>query len=113
MEKKYYHRKLIRDKIPEFIKASGDEFETRVMKNKEFEKELKKKLIEEAKELFKAPKEELLNELADVLQLVKSIASYYQISFGKVQKHQNIKRKKKGVFSKRLFLVWSTQKSGK
>jgi len=113
MRKKHYHKKLIRDKIPEFIRESGDEFETRVMKDKEFEKELKKKLVEEAKELLKAPKDELLNELADVIQLVKSIASYYKISFSEVQKYQNIKRKKKGEFAKKLFLIWSTQKSGK
>lgn len=73
-KKRYYHRKLIRDRIPEFIRASGDEFETRVMDKEKFEWELKKKLLEEAKELINAPKEKLLNELADVLELVHSKA---------------------------------------
>jgi predicted house-cleaning noncanonical NTP pyrophosphatase (MazG superfamily) len=45
MRKKYYHQKLIRDKIPEGIKASGDDYETRVLGKTEFEKELKKKLV--------------------------------------------------------------------
>lgn len=113
MKKKYYHHKLIRDKIPQKIKANGDDYETRVLGKTEFEKELKKKLVEEAKEVAKASKEELLNELVDVLELTKSIASHHKISFSKVERFQDEKRKKRGGFKKRLFLVWSTGKAGK
>lgn len=95
------------------MKESGDEYETRILGKAEFEKELKKKLVEEAKELAKAPKEELLNELADVLELTKSIASHHKISFSKIEKFQEEKRKKRGGFKKKLFLVWSTGKAGK
>jgi len=105
LKRKYYHQKLIRDKIPEYVKASGDEFETRVMDNSEFEKELKKKLIKEAKELSHASNESLLNELADVLELVKSICSQYKIKFHEVERYQIEKRKKRGGFNKRIFLI--------
>ncbi len=113
MKKKYYHQKLIRDKIPEKIKGTGGYYQTRILGKAEFEKELKKKLIEESKELAKAPKEELLNELADILELTKSISSHYKIPFSKVVKFQEEKRKKRGGFKKKLFLVWSTGKAGK
>lgn len=113
MGKKYYHHKLIRDKIPQKIRESGDEYETRVLSKFEFEKELKIKLVEESKEVAQASKEELLNELSDVLELTKSIASHFGIPFGKVEKFQNEKRKKRGGFKKRLFLIWSTGKAGK
>lgn len=113
MRQKYYHRKLIRDKIPELIVASGDEYETRIMKDTEFEKELKKKLVEEANEVCEAPKEDLLNELSDVLQLVKSIASHYKITFKEITKYQAQKKTKRGAFIKKLFLIWSTGKGGK
>jgi len=53
--KKHYHKKLIRDKIPELIQSRGGAFETRLMNGKEYEKELRNKLIEEAKELMSAP----------------------------------------------------------
>ena len=76
MIKKYYHKKLIRDRIPEKIKESEGEYETRVLGEVEFERELKKKLVEESNELAKAPKEELINELADVSIIVGSIAEY-------------------------------------
>lgn len=113
MKKKYYHQKLIRDKIPEKIKEFGDDYQTRVLGKAEFEKELKKKLVEESKEVEKASKEEVLNELADVLELIKSIASFFKIPFSKVGKSQEEKREKRGGFKKKLFLVWSTGKAGK
>lgn len=113
MKKKYYHQKLIRDKIPEAIKTSGNDCETRVLGKAEFEKELKKKLVKEAKELAKATKENLLNELADVLELTKSIASHYKIPLSEVEKYQKEKRKKKGGFKKKIFLNWSTGKAGR
>lgn len=113
MRKKYYHQKLIRDKIPDKIKESGNDYKIRVLGKVEFEKELKKKLVEESKELAEAPKEELLNELADVLELTESIASHYKIPFSKVEKFQEEKRKKRGGFKKKLLLVWSTGKAGK
>jgi predicted house-cleaning noncanonical NTP pyrophosphatase (MazG superfamily) len=113
MQKKYFHQKLIRDRIPEKIKKSGGKYETRVLGNEEFEKEIKKKLIEESKELADSRTEELINELADVLELTKSIATHYKIPFSKVKKIQEAKRKQRGGFRKKLFLIWSTGKAGK
>jgi len=113
MDKKYYHRKLIRDKIPEVMKAAGSKWELKKLAVKDFEKELKKKLVEESNELVKAPKKEIVNELADVLELTKSIADHFKIKFSTVEKFQIEKRKKRGGFKKKLFLVWSTQKAGK
>jgi predicted house-cleaning noncanonical NTP pyrophosphatase (MazG superfamily) len=113
MTKKYFHKKLIRDRIPENIKITGDECKIRVLGEAEYEKELKTKLVEESKELIEAPREELLNELADVLELIKSIASYYKIKFSKIERFQQEKRKRRGGFKKKLFLIWSTRKSGK
>lgn len=112
VKKRYFHQKLIRDRIPEVIKASGDKCELKILSEKRFEEELKNKLVEESKELIDAPKEELLNELADVLELVKSIGSHYKIQFHKIEEYQREKRRKRGGFKKKLFLVWSTGKGG-
>jgi predicted house-cleaning noncanonical NTP pyrophosphatase (MazG superfamily) len=110
---KVFHRKLIRDKIPQVIEAAGDKYETRIMDEKEYEKELKKKLMEEAKELNEAPKEKILNEMADVLELLKSISDFYKIDFKLVEEKQANKRKERGGFKKRLFLIWSSQPAGR
>lgn len=111
--KKVFHKKLIRDKIPQIIEANGDQYEVRVMSEREFEKELKKKLVEEASELLKTPRKDLINEMADVLELLKSIAGFYEIDFKLIEEKQVKKRKERGGFKKRLFLIWSSQEAGK
>lgn len=109
MSKKIFYHKLVRDKVPQIIKAAGNKMKTRVLNKKEYEVELKKKLIEEVREFSEVPKEKILNELADVLELVKSIAAYYKISYKKLVNYQLKKGKERGGFLKRLFLVWSTK----
>lgn len=111
--KKYFHKKLIRDKIPEIIEANNGHYETRVLGEKEFETELKKKLIEEAKELQNVSDEEIVGELADVLELIKSIAIQKKIEFKVVEEKQTKKKEKRGGFEKKIFLEWSDQESGK
>lgn len=106
--KKIYYNKLIRDKIPEVITQKGGKYKTRVLLKKEFEKELKKKLLEESKELLEAPKKELVNELSDVLEVIKSLASHYKIDFKEIEKYRIKKRKERGGFLKGLFLIWSS-----
>lgn len=91
---------------------NGGKYKTRIMSKIEYEKELKKKIVEESKELIKTPKEKLLNELADVLELVKSISSHYKIPFSKVEEYQENKRKTHGGFKKMIFLIWSDKKAG-
>ncbi len=111
--KKYFHNKLIRDKIPQIIEKSNESYEVRVMGEKEFEKELKKKLIEEARELTTTENDDLVNEMADVLELLKSIANYYKIDFKLVEEKQVKKKEERGGFEKKLFLVWSSRPAGK
>lgn len=111
--KKFYHRKLIRDKIPEIIEADNGKYELRVMEEDEFRKELKKKLIEEVKEVIEAEKSELGKELADVLELIKSIAESENISFELIEEKQKQRREERGGFKKKLFLIWSDKPAGK
>ena len=108
--RKVYYRKLIRDKIPEVIKANGGEYKTKILDKREFEKELRKKVVEEAKELAKASPKDLLNELSDLLELIKSIALYHKIEFKKVEQNQIKKNRERGGFKKMLFLIWSSGK---
>lgn len=66
--------KLVRDGIQDVITQNGEYYYTRRLKPEEFEIELKKKLLEESQEVNKATtKEELTNELADVLEVINYI----------------------------------------
>jgi predicted house-cleaning noncanonical NTP pyrophosphatase (MazG superfamily) len=110
--KKYYHRKLVRDRIPEIIESAGDSYKARTLNLREYRKLLRKKLVEEAKELENARRDELTNELADVLQLVKSIAEFEGITLKSIEAKRRKKEKRVGVFKKRIFLIWSDKPAG-
>jgi len=110
---KFYHRKLIRDRIPEIIEGDNGRYELRVMEEGEFRKELRKKLLEESKEVIGAEKKELVKELADVLELIKSIAESENINFEVLEEKNRQQREKRGSFKKRLFLIWSSKPAGK
>lgn len=109
--KKVFHNKLVRDKIPEIIKSNGDVCETRILGDEEFEIELKKKLIEESKEVLICPKEKLIDELADVLEIINGLANSNQLKMEDVEKEMRLKREKRGGFDKKIFLEWSGPKS--
>lgn len=68
--------KLIRDKIADFVlKERGEVLTTRVASSEELLQLLKNKILEEAEEVFKAnTKEELAEEMADLLEVMKSLA---------------------------------------
>jgi predicted house-cleaning noncanonical NTP pyrophosphatase (MazG superfamily) len=107
--KKIYYNKLIRDKIPENIKKAGGDFKIRKLKAKEFEKELIKKVGEEADGLlFAKTKNKLISELADVLDVIQEIKRLKGIKSSQVKKAQKEGKKKKGGFKKKLFLIWSS-----
>ena len=104
MIKKY--NKLIRDRILEIIEADGEKPYFRILNKKEYIKEIKKKILEEAKELIKAKnKREVVNEIIDVQELVDVLISELGLTKLEIQKQQKIKNKKRGGFKKRLFLI--------
>jgi predicted house-cleaning noncanonical NTP pyrophosphatase (MazG superfamily) len=106
--KKIYYNKLIRDKIPEKMKRAGAAFEIRKLGKKEFEKELLKKVEEEASGLVAAKNnQEIIEELADVLDAVEEVRRIKKIKPSCVKKAQKENVIKKGGFRERIFLVWS------
>lgn len=100
------YKKLIRDRILEIIKEAGEIPYWRVLTKGEYHKELKKKLVEESRELLGAKgKRDILNELTDIQELIDTILEKYDISKSELRKSQRIKNKKRGAFKKRLLLI--------
>lgn len=107
--KKIYYNKLIRDSIPERIRESGADFGVKELSDEEFEKELVKKVEEEASALPKArTKEELVSELGDVLDVIDEIKKLKGISEEELAASRAKEFERKGGFAKRLFLFWTT-----
>ena len=103
MEKVF--NKLVRDNIPDIIRNNGEEASTRILDDDEYKEELLKKLSEETSEVKNATsKDELLEELADVLEILKAIAELNNSSLENVMEIASEKRLKRGGFEKRIFL---------
>ncbi len=96
--------KLVRDKIPQIIKKSGSDCETKTLHSRDYRKYLKNKLLEEAEELNQADFENIKNELADVLEVVYTLAKEYSIPLKELERKRKNKKKKRGGFKKMILL---------
>lgn len=96
------YNKLIRDRIPEIIEASGKKAVVEKVEGKELLDLLNKKLFEELKEYEESGEVE---ELADLVEVVQAILDYKDISieeFNKLREKKNISR---GAFKEGLLLI--------
>jgi predicted house-cleaning noncanonical NTP pyrophosphatase (MazG superfamily) len=104
--------KLVRDKIPEIIEASGRSAQVRQLIGKAFERALHDKLAEETAELCDAKTAgEVLEEAADVLEVVRAIASGHGHDLSEVIRAADAKRAARGGFDSRLWLEASSTNS--
>ena len=101
------HNKLVRDKIPKICQDNNDQPKYRILSQTEFKKELKKKLLEESKELVKANPGQLKNEIADVYEVLLALAKTFKIKWSDIERFRKQKNKKRGGFKKKYFLVSS------
>ena len=99
---KIKHNKLVRDNIPDIIQKSGKRARYRVLHNdRDFEKALKAKLIEEANELYIAEtEEECVEELADIVTVLSVLLAKRE----QTKAVARAKLSQKGGFTKRYFL---------
>lgn len=104
---KIHYNKLIRDRIPEIIAASGKTCEVQVMLPDEFEAKLLEKLIEESSEIQTADHDHLTTEIADLLEVIDTLLDLKAISMQAVRAEQLYRREQRGGFQKKLKLVWS------
>ncbi len=102
MEEKY--NKLVRDKIPEIIKINGEEPITRILTEEEYKKALEKKLLEECYEVLESQDKKRLEELADLLEVMKYLSQLENSSIEEVAKIGLEKNEKRGSFKNRIFL---------
>ena len=103
--KTFQFNKLVRDKIPTAIKSRGGIVAARKLNQKEYVKELIKKLNEETSELGRnLPPTEVTEELADIIEVVSAIQKVFKISDSELQSIRQKKNLKNGAFDKRLFI---------
>ncbi len=101
MGNKIKYNKLVRDKIPEYIRKKGGNPATHIAGETEYWQKLKEKLIEEIEE-FK--KDENIEELADILEVLYAIAEYKEFDMKEVQNVKEKKAVEKGKFKDKIIL---------
>ena len=98
-----HFNKLVRDNIPEIIRANGGKVKYRILEDdEEFKKALKVKLVEEIDEFLNAKtEEEAIEELGDIFTVIlflKAMTGSY------VRDVVTEKAREKGYFLNRIFL---------
>lgn len=98
------YQKLVRDKIPEIIKSNGADPIIRTLNNVEYKQELEKKLHEEYLEVINSSCSSRIEELADMLEVIKALAILEDSTLEDVINVAKEKVKKRGSFEKRIYL---------
>lgn len=93
--------KLVRDKIPEYIKSKGGTPITHVADDVEYGLKLKEKLLEEIEEF---EKDENVEEFADILEVLDAIADYKEFSIDEIKKIKEKKAEQRGRFKDKIIL---------
>ncbi|WP_201008719.1 nucleoside triphosphate pyrophosphohydrolase [Paenibacillus glycanilyticus] len=100
------YNKLVRDLIPQIIASSGKQYRTRILQENEYVSELNVKLKEESTEYFSANSpQESLEELADMLEVIRALATVHGSSWEQLEDLRNKKAEARGGFEERVYLI--------
>ena len=100
MSEKTYN-KLVRDKIPQIIENDNKTCDIRILDETEYLQMIDLKLDEEIAEYHK---EQNLEELADVLEVVYAASKARGYTLEELEKTRQKKAEKRGAFENRIYL---------
>lgn len=95
------YNKLVRDKIPDIIRAQNQEPVISILDRTDYAKALHKKLLEE---FLEYQHDNTIEELADILQAVYSLARTHGTTADELEAIRKKKEDEQGGFEKRIFL---------
>ncbi len=95
------YNKLVRDRIPEIIEASGKACVTEILSDEDYLSMVDAKLDEELAEYHK---DQNLEELADLLEVIYTAARVRGCSPEELEQVRAKKAEERGGFSKRIYL---------
>ena len=95
------YNKLVRDRIPEIIQASGKTCTTEVLSDEDYIQAIDTKLDEELAEYHK---DQNIEELADLLEVIRAAAVARGYTIEQLEQMRAEKAAKRGGFEKKLYL---------
>lgn len=104
---KQYFNKLVRDKIPDIISNDNKKCVIKILNKNDYNVQLNLKLIEECNEVINAKSDdEKIEELADVLEVIYSIAENMGVNLDHLENVRMKKKLKRGGFASKIFLKY-------
>ncbi len=97
--------KLVRDRIPEIIRANGEDPTYYTADPAEYRNRLRAKLTEEVTEFLAATDDDASDELADILEVVYALAADLNLTQPQLDKIRHAKATTKGAFTDRI--IWT------
>ncbi len=103
----YWIKELTHDKTGEMIEEKGGKVTSRFLTEEQFIDALNEKLTNEAKEVAAATtKDDKINELSDILEIVESYRKKYAITEEELKNFHNDKRTKRGGYDDHLYIEY-------
>ena len=96
------YNKLVRDRVPEIIEASGKKCVTEILSDADYLRMADAKLDEELAEYHK---DQNIEELADLLEVIYAAVLAHGYTLEDLERVRAEKAEKRGGFSKRILLV--------
>jgi predicted house-cleaning noncanonical NTP pyrophosphatase (MazG superfamily) len=96
-----FYNKLVRDRIPEIIESSGRTCTTEILSDDNYTRMLEEKLDEELAEYHQ---DQNIEELADLLEVIRALAVAQGCSLEKLERIRAEKAEKRGGFEKKILL---------
>jgi predicted house-cleaning noncanonical NTP pyrophosphatase (MazG superfamily) len=101
--KRIVYDKLVRDRIPEIVAATGRRPVTRIAEPEEYRRRLEDKIREELAELCE-PGARRAEELADLLEVLYALAELEGLTLGELESLRACKAEQNGGFQNRVVL---------
>lgn len=99
------YNKLVRDKIPQIIEASGKTCTLRKLNDSEYVDALKIKMQEELNEFLEADDDHQLEELADLVEVIQNFVRSKGLVIEELERIRQSKQDDRGGFDERLMLL--------
>ena len=111
--RKFKQDKLWRDKVIDRLEQAGSKVHWARLDDEQFAEQIKIKLLEEAEEVCHAKtKESVLEELADILEVVTSFCDLHEVTLQDIIDIQKKKHQERGGFQGRKFVTVAEHPSG-